>query len=47
MEYSFADVDREALERMLGFDFFATGVVQLNLLINLIYPYLDARVRYE
>ena len=27
--------------------FFATGVVLLNLLIDLIYPYLDPRVRYE
>ncbi|MEC8942534.1 MAG: ABC transporter permease, partial [Verrucomicrobiota bacterium] len=27
--------------------FFATGVVGLNLLIDLIYPYLDPRVRYE
>ena len=27
--------------------FFATGVVLLNLLIYLIYPYLDPRVRYE
>ena len=27
--------------------FFATGVVQLNLLIDLIYTYLDPRVRYE
>ena len=27
--------------------FFATGVVLLNLLIELIYPYLDPRVRYE
>ena len=27
--------------------FFATGVVLLNLLIDLIYPYLDTRVRYE
>ena len=27
--------------------FFATGVVLLNLMINLIYPYLDPRVRYE
>ena len=27
--------------------FFATGVVVLNLLIDLIYPYLDPRVRYE
>ena len=26
---------------------FATGVVLLNLLIDLIYPYLDPRVRYE
>ena len=26
--------------------FFATGVVLLNLLIDLIYPYLDPRVRY-
>ena len=27
--------------------FFATGVVLFNLLIDLIYPYLDPRVRYE
>ncbi len=27
--------------------FFATGVVLINLLIDLIYPYLDPRVRYE
>ena len=27
--------------------FFATGVVLLNLFIDLIYPYLDPRVRYE
>ena len=27
--------------------FFASGVVLLNLLIDLIYPYLDPRVRYE
>ena len=27
--------------------FFATGVVLLNLLIDLIYPYPDPRVRYE
>ncbi len=27
--------------------FFATGVVLLNLLIDLVYPYLDPRVRYE
>ncbi len=27
--------------------FFATGVVLLNLMIDLIYPYLDPRVRYE
>ena len=27
--------------------FFATGVLLLNLLIDLIYPYLDPRVRYE
>jgi peptide/nickel transport system permease protein len=27
--------------------FFATGVVGFNLLIDLIYPYLDPRVRYE
>ncbi len=27
--------------------FFATGVVLLNLLIDLIYPYLDPRIRYE
>ncbi len=27
--------------------FFATGVVLLNLLIDLIYPYLDPRVRYK
>ena len=27
--------------------FFATGVVLLNLLIDLIYPYLNPRVRYE
>ena len=27
--------------------FFATGVVLLNLIIDLIYPYLDPRVRYE
>ena len=27
--------------------FFAAGVVLLNLLIDLIYPYLDPRVRYE
>ncbi|MDE0229145.1 MAG: ABC transporter permease [Spirochaetaceae bacterium] len=27
--------------------FFATGVVLLNLVIDLIYPYLDPRVRYE
>ncbi len=27
--------------------FFATGVVLLNLLIELIYPYLDPRVQYE
>ena len=27
--------------------FFATGVVLLNLLIDMIYPYLDPRVRYE
>ena len=27
--------------------FFATGVVLLNLLIDLIYPYLDPRVRFE
>ena len=27
--------------------FFATGLVLLNLLIDLIYPYLDPRVRYE
>ncbi len=27
--------------------FFATGVVLLNLLIDLIYPYLDTRIRYE
>ena len=27
--------------------FFATGVVLLNLLIDLIYPYQDPRVRYE
>ena len=27
--------------------FFTTGVVLLNLLIDLIYPYLDPRVRYE
>jgi peptide/nickel transport system permease protein len=27
--------------------FFATGVVGINLLIDLIYPYLDPRVRYE
>ena len=27
--------------------FFGTGVVLLNLLIDLIYPYLDPRVRYE
>ena len=27
--------------------FFATGVVGLNLLIDLIYPYLDPRVRFE
>ena len=27
--------------------FFATAVVLLNLLIDLIYPYLDPRVRYE
>ena len=26
---------------------FATGVVLFNLLIDLIYPYLDPRVRYE
>ena len=26
---------------------FATGVVLLNLMIDLIYPYLDPRVRYE
>ena len=27
--------------------FFGTGVVLLNLMIDLIYPYLDPRVRYE
>jgi peptide/nickel transport system permease protein len=27
--------------------FFATGVVGINLLIDLVYPYLDPRVRYE
>ena len=27
--------------------FFAAGVVLLNLMIDLIYPYLDPRVRYE
>ena len=27
--------------------FFATAVVLINLLIDLIYPYLDPRVRYE
>ncbi len=27
--------------------FFATGVVLLNLLIDLIYPYLDPRIRYK
>ena len=27
--------------------FFATGVVGINLMIDLIYPYLDPRVRYE
>ena len=27
--------------------FFATGVVGFNLLIDLIYSYLDPRVRYE
>jgi peptide/nickel transport system permease protein len=27
--------------------FFATGVIGINLLIDLIYPYLDPRVRYE
>ncbi len=27
--------------------FFATGVVGFNLIINLIYSYLDPRVRYE
>ena len=27
--------------------FFASGVMLLNLLIDLIYPYLDPRVRYE
>ncbi len=27
--------------------FFATGVVLVNLMIDLIYPYLDPRVRYE
>ena len=27
--------------------FFATGVVLINLMIDLIYPYLDPRVRYE
>ncbi len=27
--------------------FFATAVVLLNLMIDLIYPYLDPRVRYE
>ena len=27
--------------------FFATGVVLLNLMIDLIYPYPDPRVRYE
>ena len=27
--------------------FFATGVVLIKLLIDLIYPYLDPRVRYE
>ena len=27
--------------------FFATGVVRFNLLIDLIYSYLDSRVRYE
>jgi ABC-type dipeptide/oligopeptide/nickel transport system permease component len=27
--------------------FFAAGVMAINLLIDLIYPYLDPRVRYE
>ena len=27
--------------------FFATAVVGINLMIDLIYPYLDPRVRYE
>ena len=27
--------------------FFAAGVMGINLLIDLIYPYLDPRVRYE
>ncbi len=27
--------------------FFATGVVLLNLLVDLVYPYLDPRIRYE
>jgi len=27
--------------------FFATGVIGVNLMIDLIYPYLDPRVRYS